>query len=89
MLDFEWNTPQAREQRARVRAIGKGRYILTRGILMGVLALVIDLAVTSFIEHPHLNLLYLAEKLVKWGLFGPIAAWWSWHVDFDERENGG
>jgi hypothetical protein len=84
MFEFKWNTAETRERRARIRAIGKGRYIFTRGILIGVLALVIDLAVAVFFEHRRLDLLFVAEKLLQWGLFGPIAAWWSWHVDFDD-----
>jgi hypothetical protein len=89
MFDFEWNTPEARGNRERIRAVGRGRYILTRGVLMGVVGLVVDLAVTFLFGHPQLDFPFVAEKLLKWGLFGPIAAWWFWHIDFESREDAG
>ena len=74
----------------RIRARGKGFYILTRGVLgFGAATLLIDLAVSVLFEHRRLNFGFAIGKLLQWGAAGLFYGWLTWRVGYDDEENSG
>ena len=86
MFDFEWNTPEARKRHERIRARGKGRYIVTTAVAYGFVALSFDLAASLGIEHHHFDFLFLLRRVIQWGLFGLFLGWWTWRIQYEDRD---
>jgi hypothetical protein len=74
----------------RIRARGKGFYILTRGVLVfGAFTFLIDLVVSVLLEHWHLDFKFVIGKMLQWGFSGLFYGWWMWRIEFDSDEDEG
>lgn len=54
---------------------------------MGHLRLPINLAVSLFFDHRHLDFAFVLRKTLQWALAGLILGWVIWRFEFEDEEN--
>jgi len=74
----------------RIRARGMGLFILLRGVLgFGTFTFLIDLGENLLFEHRHIDLDFLAGKILQWGVTGVFWGWFVWRIEYDPDEDEG